>query len=355
MSVIVERKRWLPLANFPATDPTSIAMMNRATVLVACHSGEGGDYGDTSKGIYKYDVHKDAWTKFVEYLKNRRLLYPCMAINSQTNRLYVHSYSDPDYYPHWSNPYPMNVIDTLNAKFEINKAHDQNKTVRGMLKPIVLNVDGTIHLIGNGHHFTFDDVKNSFVKIYDFDSTRFYESSFYGSSAIYVPTKQQIFLFSSNGIAVFSVTLGKWKWLQKIQFNFGCCSTVLTSNERYIIVTGRVGKIPAQLYSQKTSIQVFNTRDFKLHPSSVNCPMPTDPDRTILTFRTGNVFKDGMLVIGWIKSVFKSEKYRHLSLPPTAVIELMVSWYSQEQLHWIHSSDYSSDYKHFAINIRHIL
>ena len=41
-----------------------------------------------------------------------------------------------------------------------------------------------------------------------------------------------------------------------------------------------------------------------------------------------------ILIIGWIKELFKTKEFKDLILPPIYLLKMISSWYDEEVLHW---------------------
>ena len=63
----------------------------------------------------------------------------------------------------------------------------------------------------------------------------------------------------------------------------------------------------------------------------------------------GGIF-DEYLVVGWIKELFKTNEFKHLSFPPMYLIQLIVKRYSEEEIHWMYHKAHI-DNRHFTISV----
>ena len=71
-----------------------------------------------------------------------------------------------------------------------------------------------------------------------------------------------------------------------------------------------------------------------------------------IVLRGGGV-ENEMLVIGWIRCLFKEGEFKNIQFLPMYLMKLICSWYSQEEVHWM-GGGYKNN-EHFVINVRHIL
>ena len=67
--------------------------------------------------------------------------------------------------------------------------------------------------------------------------------------------------------------------------------------------------------------------------------------------KTGGEIHGELLMIGWIRKLFKTEDFSTLQLPPLYLMQSIALWLSCEQLHWI---NYSSG-AHYTIKMHHIV
>ena len=68
---------------------------------------------------------------------------------------------------------------------------------------------------------------------------------------------------------------------------------------------------------------------------------------------------DGMtgtvLVYGWIRGLFKEIEFENSQIPPTEVMELIVSWYNEETVHWLRTGGSDEQNEHYSITLSEIL
>merc|ERR1712228_248791 len=149
-----------------------------------------------------------------------------------------------------------------------------------------------------------------------------------------------------------SLSTQKWTKIKNIQFEGYEFGTVLTSNERYIILLG--GKNDTISEGEEVdNIFVLDMKNednskWKLRKSSIKCPNVGDCHAV----RTGGVdSKDDILVNGFIKDCFKKEEFENMQLPP-----LIAMWYSAEMIHWIQRKDTDDDsiFLHYGIYLQDI-
>ena len=66
-----------------------------------------------------------------------------------------------------------------------------------------------------------------------------------------------------------------------------------------------------------------------------------------------------ILVIGWIRKLFKTKEFKDLRLLPMYLLKMICGWYDQEMIHWLNIDycDYKKDdiCNHQKIALKHIL
>lgn len=139
-----------------------------------------------------------------------------------------------------------------------------------------MNVDGNIHVIEGvkKKHLIFDEAQDNFREIYDFKQKTNIRNV--GRSMIYVKSKQKIFSFGSSfnhkfsGVCTFSLLTNKWQKVDYLKFNNHGASTVVTSDEKYIIIIS-----PGYSGIKMSDIYVLDIRDddnHKLKKSAIKLP-----------------------------------------------------------------------------------
>ena len=87
-----------------------------------------------------------------------------------------------------------------------------------------------------------------------------------------------------------------------------------------------------------------NYNNYKLIECKIKCPQ----EGCFGIVRIGGI-ENELLVIGWIKRLFKTKEFKNLVLPPMYLMKIVLLWYGQEMIHWF------GQRTHYAIELRHIL
>eukprot|EP01084_Bolivina_argentea_P256778 432458_1 len=305
-----------------------------------------------SESIYKYNAHNDEWHAFIDFPKDLCLDNYSVTINEVNNKLYLLEGNR------------MIVIDIKTEQFHTYFFGTKNNiavTITGT--PGLVNVNGTTHIIGgsgNSKHLTWNDTNNLFDEMHDFCKDGIV-SHIRGPSAVYVPSQKIILMFGgTNGestrmigfIWKYDIYSNKWSKVNGIKFDFSDTSSVLTSNEEYVVISGGINKD----FQDIDIIHVLDIRDknnYILKECSIKCPM--NGYHPII--RSGGGLKDELLVIGWIKHLFNSSPFNDMTLISSDIMQLISMWYYQETIHWIEfeNIDDRQSNNHFGITLKHIL
>ena len=134
----------------------------------------------------------------------------------------------------------------------------------------------------------------------------------------------------------YSLNMKQWKSIGKLPFFLERQSGILTSDEKFIILS-------CDSLRRIYGLEISDDKCL-LHQSSIVNPWKGDYRMVI----TGGL-KDEMLVCGWIRHQFQA--YQYIPEPPMYLMKLIAQWYNQEEIHCIEV--YSK--RHFTINIKHII
>ena len=124
---------------------------------------------------------------------------------------------------------------------------------------------------------------------------------------------------------------------------------MITSDEKYIILYAQCDVNYVLNGEMFYVLDITDDNQYKLKKSLIK---PPKTGRCNILLRGGGIEHE-MLVIAWIKQLFKEKEFTHLPLPPMHLMKLICSWYVQKEIHWIGCGN--KDNEHFAINTRHIL
>ena len=275
-------------------------------------------------GLYLYNLHQQTFTIFFSFPDDLGKYMYRLEPDLQKNRLYGSTYEAPFFIIdlHKEKVIRWDEIKANQNPFEKN----EDQGCGGNL----LNVNGDIHWIGGceyNTHLVWREATSTFSLVQGTPIRCI------PNKMVHVPSKEIIIMVSRGIIFRHSLRTQKWEEMRSIPVSYVYESMVLTSDEKYILLS----------ISNSPYICVLNIDNYQLYLSSVKGPLESPR----FLFRTGGL-KDETLVVGWIKFQFDSSE---IPQPPIYLMKLIARWYSQEEVHWI--CKYSP--RHFTINIKHIL
>lgn len=313
-------------------------------------------------GLYCYNLHSRQFKEFFSFSDSVREIGYCLQFDSTKNRLYGTSSKSP-----------MFIIDLNEGKLIEWKTIKSWHQIKTGSTPLIenhcgngnlLNVDGNIHLIGGYHnyiHFIWNERTKNFSPTHNFrskmeDQMHYYDDYIHDTthlSVIHVPIRGIIVMIGgidiiwsddpdahdaniNNIVWVYHLDTNKWEKITILPFEHAHQSLVMTSDEKYIILS------PTNL----PYVHALDLDDYSVYQSSIMMPF-IEPNFMV---KTGGL-KDELLVVGWIKSLFQSEGFQYMEMPPMYLMTLIAQWYSQEEVHWIGKC---CD-RHFTINMKKIL
>ena len=183
-----------------------------------------------------------------------------------------------------------------------------------------------------------------------------------GMSLVYLQSKQLIFM--CGGFEIGGASLGIWRFSMKqekkqweklsIPLPLKYVDIIVTSDENNIVLFGGYDITGGNSYykmkpSQKIMTLNVESNDYKLIPSNVECAI--GGECMVISIGGGN--ENELLVIGWIKNLFKTH-FMNMPLPPMYLMKSLASWYKQETIHWF-VYDKACGPQHQAINVTSIL
>ena len=285
----------------------------------------------TFNGLFKYKIHQNLWSEFIEYPQDIEGYIHSATFNKSQNKIYL---------------FKSDMIHILN----INQMEWNKVDIKMRHFPVITNQNGVHHIIGgwnSSKHMTLSADCKTLENIYDF---RQYQGIRCGS-LLYVSSKKLLVSigglnrFDRIGIWIYSIESNEWQKLNNIAYDFDCVSAVLSSDQSYIVIAGgwNENKNPSN------SVHILDVRndEFKLKKCRICAPYK-GPCRLAIT---GGI-TDEILVIGWIKKIFRSLEFKTLQLPPIYIMQMIANWYNQEIVHYFHTTPNS---KHHTIKMRDIL
>ena len=321
-----EQSHWIPLATRPDGDCSGFAVLLNKTEFMV---------GIGDQQIFKFDSIQNEWTLVLELPTPLRLPGNSMAVDSNSNRLYL---SGPQS--------TMLIFDLLSGSIIHQSPGYIPGTVSmtlgmalGMDDASLVNVNGAIHRIG-GNGISGHSVWNDSLRVWHHFGSGGNIRGFSGS-AIYVPSKRIILAIGAQSVRnVFDTNVGVWrhhinsgKWHKmksiKTDIDFSGCGCVLTSDEKYVVIMG------CDRLEQRDCIGILHILDgdrYELRKSALNIPGPPLTGLYLHRYAlTEDTLKCKLLTAGWIRRVFASKGCSC----PSDIKGMIGNYYSMEMFHWI--------------------
>ena len=206
----------------------------------------------------------------------------------------------------------------------------------------LVSVNDTIHIIGGwrgNKHLVWNPQKiesdNSIEVMHQFTEANV---QILGTTAIYVPSTQTLLAIGgfiwdgidsdtpAVGFGIWRCCLKSWEW-QKIFdgdiFGYYTVKAALSSDEQYVII-GSGGIINRNTSDTMYVLDLREANKYKLKECEIKCPIQGIMNLVIL----GDALRDNLLVIGWIRDLFKKNEFEDLCtgtcIPPMEIMELIV-------------------------------
>ena len=342
-------KKWEKRQKIPSGNGYSMPLaINEQEFIMLSISNHG------RRRILKHNIHQNQW-KVIMKSHHFPLMFglncTTMAFDKLSNKLYIKTKQKG-----------INIViidlQTQTIKTQIFPNWKEKKLLEwyGFML-----INDNIHIIGgknNAKHLLWNvnhQYQNKLRNIWTFFEP------FYYVSTIHVPSRDIVLLIggisASNkqiGIMMFDLITNKWQRVSGLKCNLFHASTVLTSNEDFVIIAGGYYRniLGSKVTNDRIYILDMRNDEWKLRESKVRLPIG---GRNHL-MRIGGI-KDECLVVGWIKRLFKLRGFRKLLLPPMYIIQLIVDRYGREEIHWIQrcDSDVVTDSNHYSIDLRYLL
>ena len=349
MELLHVDKRFIRCADAPQNGHAYLSPLNVHEFLIA----SGFNFKDMD-GIRKYNIHKDKWTEMMKYPKKKN-----MHIEDVTT-----DHKEPK-----SKIYLLESNDDRLMEFDINtKLLSNFKCNYGVgTDSSMVNINGVFHSIGgndtggafNSKHRAINSDNDERAIIHDFkqDGIEYLRNL----STIYVKSKQMILLIGGNdfyndkmmGIWQFCLNENQWDKLEQLEFDYDTVSCYLTSDQKYIVIGGGCtlrGNYMDKLYV----LDIRKDNEYKLIESTIklSSALQGNYKGNYKIIGSGGI-KDEILVIGWIKELFKTSEFKVLSLPPMYIMKWVSLWYNQEMVHFLDLN--TCEHNHYCIKLKHIL
>ena len=392
-------KRWINYGKIPKNILCGVSIRLNENELIMV--SESNNYENIERyGIYKYNKHFNKWIKILCYPKNFfivELLEIC--IDKKLNKIYISIENDT--FDHENETIfvvdiiKQTIMNIPNIKgLGIDSDGFENYLQQYRLSNQSVFENGNIHSFVNTFeyydnnnnnnnesfkHFIWNTNNNNNINneckiLYDFKNEINGIKDIVCSKCIYVKSKNILLLIGGKdrlnkikkgvGIWKFSLKFKKWyKICDGIKFKFHSVSVTLTANENYVIIAGgyylannKKNHIKYKILNNDKiyvlDIKNNNNNKYKLFKSTIKCPLSGNNN----ICRLGGEINNELLVIGWIRNLFKIKQFNNLIIPPMHIMKMIKNWYDQEMIHWLWKGQYiDQKYQHYAINCKYIL
>eukprot|EP01084_Bolivina_argentea_P194453 333637_1 len=363
MSSVTIDERWMECPAIPSGVRHGIPVMLNQNEIMMVSSYYAYVDKENIYGIHKYDNHTNNWEEVFKYKENLDLTIKNhrITINKETKKIYIQC--------SWY--HKLLVFDISNNSLQLASIDHKSLLLDqwGSLYPGFLNINHDIHAIGgtkNPKHKIWN-TENGTIQTVNapFERNKLFE--IYAPSTIYVPSQQILLLIGglcsigqyeylddniSVGVWKFHLKSKKWQKIEGLTFDFHRTCCAMTSDEKYVIISEGYTNDTDQPQDDMYILDIRNANNYKLWKCDIQCPVT--PVGAHYIVKTGNALHDEMLVFGWVKKIFDTPMFKDLLIPPTYIIQSIVMWYNQEEIHWLEYG-MEPENRHYAINVRHIV
>lgn len=311
--------QWLQLDAIPRDINTDLVLkLNEQQIIFPAKCAHKSKWN----GLYVYNLHSRKFQKFFTFPETLGQFIYSLQFDSAKNKIYG-----------ISNKCPLFIIDLHEGIVGCDAIKSQQHRLQiKSMSANLLEVNGDIHWIGGYDNETHLVWREESRNLYPLEPP---PSRHRPDLLVYVSKKRMIIMIAGNIIYKYCLKINRWQKLRLIPFAHVYGSIVLTSDEKYILMS----------HTDSRYVHAFNIDNNRVYKSSVQ--RPVEPHFLI---KTGGI-KDELLVVGWIRFVFKLPETQYMQEPPMYLMTLIARWYSQEELHWI-SKCYNQN---FTINIQDVL
>ena len=306
---------WIPLAKVPFAYFSKPLNINDNEFVIAPSS-------DSSYGIYKYNKILNEWETIINYFGDGNHYVHGATINKTKKLLYV--YDTAEY-------------EILVYNLKENKLQNRIKNINFGFYPRLICHKDKIGIIGSypAQHAIVNQETHLLSTIFDdFDFNINQDAGWKcleQHGIIYVESQNKYLLFGGfdgdsihfDTIFEFNVNCTEQKWNKldvKMPAAVAAFGIVITCDNRFTIILG--GYTPNE--TEKDDIYVFDTKSNTFYKSKVKCPKQ-GPNHAVIT---GDLSRDNLLCFGYIRQM-------SLPFPPSEIIQLIVKWAFNEEIHLI--------------------
>ena len=308
--------------------------------------------------LIMYDTHTNQWTQIATFPEEAYYLYvhPAETFNKYQNKVYFWPCED------------FFTFDIKTRQFNINEINAEDLDVSNSKNGV--SVNEYIHFInyemGKVEHTILNTRDNTFEI---FNPPEFQEwKEIYDTYCIYVKSKQVLLLIGGGtynspnirpfGIWKYCLKKKKWSQVKEVAFNLMDVRCALSANEKYVIIVGggdETDGTVGMIDNDKIFVlDITDDNNYKLRECSIKIPnSQCYPSPEIVLM--GGEIEHELLVIGWIKKLFKTTEFKDLSLPPMYIMKMIGLWYNQEELHWIQHHWWNKRSDHYLMTLSQIL
>ena len=313
---------WISLAKVPFAFFSKPCNINHNEFVIAPSS-------NSSSGIYKYNKTLNEWETIINYIGGNHYIHGA-TINKTKKLFYV--YDTAEY-------------EILVYNLKENKLQNRIKNITFGSYPRLFCHKDEINIIGSAvQHAIVNQETHSLTTIFDHFDFNFNQQTspicLEKHGIIYVKSQDRYLLFGGcdncflcfDTIFEFTVnsTQQKWKKLDvKIPEAVAAFGIVITCDDRFVIILG--GHTDHQ--RQVDDIYVFDTKSDTFYKSKLKCPLKRRYHAVI----TGDLSRDNLLCYGYIRQCYKMNQFKEmlLPLPPSEIIQLIIKWVFNEDIHLI--------------------
>ncbi len=269
--------------------------------------------------LYKYNINKDEWKKWIVGTKNKPLHQCTIAYDKIQKMLYI--YSDTN-----------KTLTKIDTSSNLTKTWSDLPDIGYGAHGIILN--GQFNIIGgskNNNHFVWDNQINKFIHIHRFADYK----QFIWSSFIHLESKQSVLFFGGVKISkspyLYNINQEKWSKLSciipKPLYHLGCTTS---RNERFVILFGGIDANNRR----QNDIYLLDIKTMLFTLSNIIC---ADKGKTA-AINMNNIEQEELICFGFIRKIFKQHTFKNLSFPYFYLIKIIVSYYNNEWIYLMNTS-----------------
>eukprot|EP01084_Bolivina_argentea_P084978 153624_1 len=343
----VEATKWMTFTSPIVVSPAgTCGLLTVNGGLVIKIQQFGSSKSEIPKSLFKYNTQTDTFQPY--FNTSFASAASTYVFDTEQQKLYIGSHNRK-----------FDQIDIKTGK-HITLSHKWNSIFFLVINNYVYGIDSPncywIGLVEN------DVISELLFQIVEPDCYMRKEVPLKNGSAIHIPSKNCILLFHCSygdtiELWLFSLTTKQWMNIDHIYFksDIDVVKAVLPSNEDYVILFRSYNSINSYKSNDIIVLDIKdeNISNWKVKQCEISFPgVRDDYDLFVGVARTGNNFKNDVLVHGFVRNCFKMEKFEDLQLPPLSVMKLITTWCDMEIIHFMYDCETES---HYGIHVTDIL